>query len=136
MRNSVSYTTLAYPILFAALAAAAGCASTGGTQSSRYASLPNGVTLLDTESGRCAGAVQVREEKNGRTSDSELVLGPGENATFEVDVADGDEIEWSCVGEERSVTEDVDCPSATSHVRITRRAEGGDLALECFGRRS
>jgi hypothetical protein len=131
MRSSVSYAALV-----AVLVTAAGCATVdSGSQSSRYARLPTGVTLLDTESGRCAGTVQVREERNGRTSDSELVLRPGENATFAVDVGDGDEVEWSCVGEERSVSREIDCPDATSHVRITRRAEGADLALECYGRR-
>jgi hypothetical protein len=131
MRNGISY------IVVAALAAAAGCTtvdSGGGT--ARYARLPTGLTLLDTDTGRCTGSVQVREEENGRTRESELVLQPGENATFAVDVADGDELEWSCVGDARSVSSEVDCPDATSHVRITRRAEGADLALECYGRRS
>jgi hypothetical protein len=123
-------------VVLGALVAAAGCATVdSGSQTSRYARLPTGVTLLETESGRCAGTVQVREERNGRTSNSELVLKAGENATFAVDIDDGDELEWSCVGEERSVSREVDCPDATSHVRITRRAEGSDLALECFGRR-
>lgn len=132
MRNPISFT-----IVFAVLAAAAGCTTldSGGGQTSRYARLPTGVTLLDTDSGRCSGAVQVREEQGGRTRDSELLLKPGENATFAIDVSDGDELEWSCIGEERSVRSEVDCPDATSHVRITRRAEGADLTLECFGRR-
>jgi hypothetical protein len=133
MRKEISYT-----IVLAILTAAAGCTTvgSGGGQSPRYARLPTGLTLLDTDSARCAGSVQVREEQAGRTHESELVLKPGENATFTVDVADGDELEWSCVGEERSVSSEVDCPDATSHVRITRRAEGADLALECYGHRT
>jgi hypothetical protein len=129
---------MSYTILAAALAAAAGCTSldSGGGQSPRYARLPTGLTLLDTDTGRCTGSVQVREEENGRTRESELVLRPGENATFTVDVDDGDELAWSCVGESRSESSEVDCPDATSHVRITRRVEGADLALECYGSRS
>jgi hypothetical protein len=131
MHKSVSYT-----IVLAAFAAIAGCATSGTSTSSRYAQLPTGVTLLDTDTGRCAGAVQVREEQGGRTHDSELSLKPGENATFPVRVGDGDRLEWSCIGETRSVSNHVECPDATSHVRITRRAEGDNLTLECYGRRS
>jgi hypothetical protein len=104
--------------------------------------LPTGVTLLDTDTGRCAGSVQVREEQNGHVREQALVLAPGENATFPVDVRDGDRLSWSCVGDTRSgdtrsVTSNrVDCPDATSHVRISRRAEGSDLTLECYGHRS
>jgi hypothetical protein len=128
---------LSYAFILAALIAGAGCATSnsGGGQTPRYSRLPTGVTLLDTDAGRCAGSVQVREEQAGRTRESELLLKPGENATFAVDVDDGDELEWSCIGDSRSVSARVDCPDDTSHVRITRRAEGSDLALECYGRR-
>jgi hypothetical protein len=120
------------------LVTAAGCTSLdsgGRTDSARYARLPTGLTLLDTENGRCAGSVQIREERDGRTREQELLLKPGENATFAIDVSDGDELEWSCIGAARSESEDVDCPDATSHVRIMRRAEGDALSLECYGRR-
>jgi hypothetical protein len=132
MHKSVSHT-----IVLAAFAAIAGCATSNtSTTSSRYAKLPTGVTLLDTDSGRCAGAVQVREEQGGRSHDSELSLKPGENATFAVAIDDGDRLEWSCIGESRTVNNRVDCPDATSHVRISRRAAGDDLTLECYGRRN
>jgi hypothetical protein len=125
-----------YTMLFAVLGAGAGCASLDSDGSdSRYARLPTGVTLLDTDTARCAGAVQVREEQGGRTRESEVLLKPGENATFDVDVRDGDGLRWSCIGDTRSESSDVDCPRDTSHVRITRRAEGSDLTLECYGRR-
>jgi hypothetical protein len=128
---------LSYAFVLAALTAGAGCATSnpGGGETSRYSRLPTGVTLLDTDAGRCAGSVQVREEQSGRTRESELLLEPGENATFEVDVDDGDELDWSCIGDSRSVSARVDCPDDTSHVRITRRAEGSEIALECYGRR-
>jgi len=139
MRKSLSFT-----LVVAALAAIGGCATSGhnATANARYAKLPTGVTLLNTDSGRCSGSVQVREEQSGRVHESQLVLAPGENATFPVDVRDGDRLSWSCVGDTRSGdtrtvnTNRVDCPDATSHVRISRRAEGSDLTLECFGRRS
>jgi hypothetical protein len=131
MRNSISFT-----LIFAALAVIAGCATSSPTANARYARLPTGVTLLDTDSGRCSGSVQVREEQSGRFHDQELVLQPGENATFPVDVRDGDRLEWSCIGDTRSVSTHIDCPDATSHVRISRRAEGPDLTLECYGRRA
>jgi hypothetical protein len=132
MRNSVSYGIIA-----AVLAAASGCTTldSSGGESSRYSRLPTGVTLLDTDTARCSGSVQVREERSGRSRESELLLRPGENATFAVDISDGDELEWSCIGDARSATSEVDCPDSTSHVRIMRRAEGNDLALECYGAR-
>lgn len=132
MRNSVSYT-----IVVSILAAAAGCTTldSSGGESSRYSRLPTGVTLLDTDTARCTGSVQVREDRSGRTQESELLLKAGENATFAVNVSNGDELEWSCVGDTRSVSTQVDCPDTTSHVRIMRRAEGADLALECYGTR-
>ncbi len=132
MRNTVIWTIGI--VVFGALA---GCATgSSGGQSSLYSRLPTGVTLLDTDTGRCTGSVQVREEQNGKTRDQELLLKPGENATFAVDVGRGDELEWSCIGDTRSVNAEVDCPDATSHVRISRRADGADLALECYGHRA
>jgi hypothetical protein len=131
-------TTKNYSWLIAALlTVCAGCESlgTGPEESSRYARLPTGLTLLDTDSGgRCAGNVQVREEESGKRDD-EIVLKPGENATFAIE-DDDDEIEWSCIGGERSVGERIDCPDATSHVRILRTADRGDVTTECYGRRN
>jgi hypothetical protein len=128
-------------MLVAAFALVAGCATSGGNvANARYAKLPTGATLLNTDTARCAGSVQVRERQGGKTHNEELLLEPGQNATFPVDVRDGDRLEWSCIGEARSgdtrsVSNHVDCPDATSHVRISRRAEGSDLTLECYGPR-
>ena len=135
---------LSLTLVVAALVAIGGCATSGhnATANARYAKLPTGVTLLNTDTGRCSGSVQVREEQSGHIREQQLVLAPGENATFPVDVRDGDRLSWSCVGDTRtgdtrSVSSNrVDCPDATSHVRISRRAEGSDLTLECFGHRS
>jgi hypothetical protein len=139
MRKSVNLT-----LLVAALVVIGGCETSGhnATANARYAKLPTGVTLLNTDTGRCSGSVQVREEQSGHVHEQQLVLAPGENATFPVDVRDGDRLSWSCVGDTRTgdtrsvASTRVDCPDATSHVRISRRAEGSDLTLECFGHRS
>lgn len=139
MRNSVSLTLVA-----AALVVIGGCATSGhnATANARYAKLPTGVTLLNTDTARCAGSVEVRRERSGRLHEQQLALAPGENATFPVDVRDGDRLSWSCAGDARSgdtrsaTSNVVDCPDATSHVRISRRADGSDLTLECFGHRS
>src|SRR5262245_57639049 len=99
-------------VIAALLTLCAGCESlgTGPSESSRYARLPTGLTLLDTDTGRCDGTVQVREEQRGRP-DEDVVLKPGENATFEIrNDGDEDEIEWSCIGGERSVNQRIDCP--------------------------
>lgn len=129
-------TMKTYPVLMAALLTlSAGCASVGGpSESSRYAHLPTGLTLLDTDTGRCSGTVQVREDLKGRHNE-EVVLKPGENATFEIRTGDNNDVEWSCLGGERSVSQHVDCPAATSHVRILRTADRGDITTECYGRK-
>ena len=138
------FKSMSLALIVAALVVVGGCATSGhnATANARYAKLPTGVTLLNTDTGRCTGSVQVRAEQSGHVHERELVLAPGENATFPVDVRDGDRLSWSCVGDTRSgdtrtvSSNRVDCPEATSHVRISRRAEGSDLTLECFGHRS
>src|SRR6478735_8912802 len=90
-------------LVVAALVVVGGCATTNTTAANaRYAKLPTGVTLLNTDTGRCSGSVQVREEQSGKVHEQQLVLAPGENATFPVDVRDGDRLSWSCVGDTRS----------------------------------
>ena len=136
MNKPVSLT-----LVVAALVVVGGCATGPSVANARYAKLPTGVTLLDTDTARCSGSVQVRDEQSGRVHEQALVLAPGENATFPVDVRDGDHLSWSCVGDTRSgdtrsvSSTRIECPDATSHVRISRRAEGSDLTLECYGHR-
>lgn len=112
----------------------AGCAITDVDEDARYAQLPTGVTLLDSESDECDGIVQVAERTSlGRSRGDDLVLRQGQNATFEVDTDDED-VMWSCIGD--SGTEDrdeIDCPDETSHVRISREAEGDNFVFECYG---
>jgi hypothetical protein len=116
----------------------AGCASTGGSADPRYARVPTGLTLLDSDkAGRCDGSVQVREQESGKSTDHELLLKPGENATFAVDTGDGDKISWSCIGagDTKSTSERIACPDLTSHVRVMRTADRGDVTTECYGER-
>jgi len=112
----------------------AGCATTALDEDARYARLPTGVTLLESDRDECEGIVQVAERTSlGRARGDDVVLRQGQNATFEIDVEDED-VQWSCIGD--SGTEDreaIDCPANTSHVRITREAEGDNFVLECYG---
>lgn len=111
----------------------AGCASTSGLgERAGGTRLPTGVTLLRSDQEQCSGVVQVYDEKgSNRKERPELVVRRGENATFVV--KDEDELEWTCVGESSTDSEDVNCPNDTSHVRVTRAATGGDLLFECYG---
>jgi len=126
-----------YSALFGALAVTAGCASSGTSvnEGSRYARLPTGATLLDSHRATCGGTVEVDERTaNGHNRGTGIVLKRGQNATFDYDPSDKDDrIAWSCVGDVRTEPKSVDCPDATSHLRISRAAEGSDLLLECYG---
>jgi hypothetical protein len=123
-------------VLVAPVAFLAGCAltTTGPDEDSRAARLPTGVTLLESDQNECDGVVQIDEDSVQSARRSDLVIQQGQNATFEVD-DDEDEIGWSCVGESDADEDTIDCPDATSHVRITRASTGDDFLLECYGRR-
>jgi hypothetical protein len=126
-------------LLMAAIAAlGAGCAVTTTTDGdARAARLPTGVTLLESDRNECEGAVTIDERSIANSRRADLVVQPGENATFEVDADDGDEpeVEWMCVGSAEADRESVECPDETSHVRITRATTGDEFLLECFGDR-
>ena len=119
--------------LMASLAVVAGCTVAGGgpDQSALNARLPTGVTLLESDQERCAGDVQIEESSSG----TGLVLQRGQNATFRVRVDDDEEadVEWTCIGQASSDSEEIDCPTSTSHLRVTRAGSGDDLLLECYG---
>lgn len=122
--------------LFVPFALVTGCATLGPGvgDDARYAQLPTGVTLLDSEQDECDGIVQVAERTSlGRARGDDLVIRRGQNATFEVDF-DDEEVQWSCIGDAGTNDRDeIDCPDDTSHVRITREAEGDNFVLECYG---
>jgi len=104
----------------------AGCATTGPTDETG-ARLPDGVTLLESTQDRCSGIVHVNEGPRGS---DEVVLRPGENASFRVS---DERIEWVCIGESSTSDDDIDCPDDTSYVRITRPSAGEQFLLECYG---
>jgi hypothetical protein len=116
----------------------AGCATTTTTdEDARSARLPTGVTLLDSDRNECEGAVAIDERSISNARRSDLVIQAGQNATFEVDADDNDdvEIDWTCVGAADADQETADCPDQTSHVRITRASTGDEFLLECYGDR-
>lgn len=125
-----------YLATFAVLGA--GCATVTTTDGdARTARLPTGVTLLESDRNECDGAVAIDETSIGNARRSDLVIQRGQNATFEVDVDDEDdvEIEWTCVGAADTDRDSADCPDDTSHVRITRASTGDEFLLECYGDR-
>jgi hypothetical protein len=125
-----------YIAAFAALGA--GCATTTTTdEDARSARLPTGVTLLESDRSECAGSVAVDEASIASARRSDLVVQRGQNAVFEIDVDDDDdvEIDWTCVGTADTNRETVECPDETSHVRITRASTGNEFLFECYGDR-
>ena len=123
--------------LTAFVAFGAGCATTGtDNNDGRSARLPTGITLLDSDRDQCAGSVAIDESVIANAARSDLVIQQGQNATFQVD-GDNDEdieIEWTCVGTASTDRNAVVCPDETSYVRITR-GTGDDFLLECYGDR-
>lgn len=113
-----------------------GCAVTTTTdEDARSARLPTGVTLLESDRNQCAGSVAIDERSIAGSRRADLVVQRGQNAVFEIDVDDDDdvEIEWTCVGAADTERETAECPDETSHVRITRASTGDEFLLECYG---
>jgi hypothetical protein len=104
-------------------------------EDARSARLPTGVTLLDSDRNECAGSVAIDETSVAGARRSDLVIQRGQNAVFELDFDDDEdvEIEWSCVGTASSDRETAECPDATEYVRITRASTGDEFLLECYG---
>jgi hypothetical protein len=124
--------------LAAAATLAAGCAAitTTSDDDGRAVRLPTGVTLLESDRTECEGTVTIDEASVASARRSDLVIQPGENATFEVDADQDDlEIDWVCVGASDTERETVECPDETSYVRVTRAAAGDEFLFECFGDR-
>jgi hypothetical protein len=103
-----------------------GCAASGPADRTG-ARLPEGVTLLDSEQESCDGALRVQD---GESGSRDIVVRAGQNASFRVSQ---ERIALTCVGENSTDEDTVDCPRDTSHVRITRPAAGDDFLLECYG---
>ena len=125
-----------YLATFAVLAA--GCATTTTSdEDARSARLPTGVTLLESDRNECAGSVAIDESSIASARRADLVIQRGQNAVFEIDADDNDdvEIDWTCVGTADTDRETSECPDDTSHVRITRASTGDEFLLECYGDR-
>jgi hypothetical protein len=115
----------------------AGCATTtsGLGEEAGTATLPSGLTLLESDDGECDGTVQVSEgviEDESEGLEAEFFVEPGENATFELDER-YDEVEWACIGSGSSDVDSMRCPRGTGYLRITRATSGGELLFECYG---
>jgi hypothetical protein len=113
-----------------------GCAfTTTSDEDARTARLPTGVTLLESDRDECEGAVAIDERAIASSRREDLVIQRGQNATFEVDFDDDEdvEIDWTCVGAASADTNTAECPDETSHVRITRATTGDEFLLECYG---
>ena len=126
-------------LCLAALAAlSGGCVITSTTgDDARNARLPTGVTLLDSDRNQCAGAVTIDDGSIASAQRSDLVIQPGQDATFRVEenAADDVEIDWTCVGSVNAERSTAECPDDTEYVRITRDDTGSAFLLECFGDR-
>lgn len=124
-----------YLAAFAALGT--GCATVTTDHDARSARLPTGVTLLASDRDDCAGAIAIDDRVIRSSARADLVVQRGQNATFEIDADDNDDIdiEWTCVGAADTDRSSVECPEETSHVRITRATTGGEFLLECYGDR-
>jgi hypothetical protein len=117
---------------------AAGCATTTTTdEDARAARLPTGVTLLESDRNQCAGSVAIDERSIAGSRRADLVIQRGQNAVFEIDADDEDDVEiaWTCVGAADTDDESTECPDETSHVRVTRASTGNEFLLECYGDR-
>jgi hypothetical protein len=124
--------------LLIVLSLLAGCASTapGLGSEAGNASLPSGLTLLDSDEAECDGTVQVADEMiedDDEGLEAEFYVEAGENATFELE-EESEEIQWACTDDDDSPEiESMRCPEDASHVRITRATDGGELLFECYG---
>lgn len=96
-------------------------------QEAGNARLPVGSTLLGADDTACNGDL-VLESGISRANDRERRIGQGQHALFQVDSGN---IGWSCVDSDRSDT--MECPSETTHVRISRSGLDNVVVFECYG---
>jgi hypothetical protein len=93
--------------------------------------LPNGITLLESDEDICDGTVRVDQGFVAGGNTNEVIVPPGGDAAFEIEEQ---RIVWTCIDGDSPTTEDmIECPLRSSHVRITRPAEGESFLVECFG---
>ena len=126
-------------VLVAAFAVfTAGCATTTtNAEDARATRLPTGVTLLESDRSECAGSVAIDERFVAGARRADLVIQRGQNAVFEIDAEDDNDvdIDWTCVGASDTDEETIECPDETSYVRVTRAPNGDEFLFECYGDR-
>jgi len=91
--------------------------------------LPDGVTLLGSDSAPCRDALMV-EPRSESADDDVTRIRQGEFVVLEVDDPN---VGWVCLGDESS-SDTMECPGETTHVRISRSIDDEVVLFECFGR--
>lgn len=98
--------------------------------------LPNGVTLLGADSTPCSNALMIEGraadgDELARLRDDEVArVREGQFVVLEVDDPN---VGWVCLGDSTS-SDTMECPSETTHVRISRNIDDDIVLFECFGR--
>jgi hypothetical protein len=92
--------------------------------------LPNGITLLQSDEDTCDGTVRVDQGFIRGGNANEVTVPPGGDAAFEIEEQ---RVVWTCVDGDSTSEDSLECPLRTSHVRITRPADGESFLVECFG---
>ncbi|HEX6992723.1 MAG TPA: hypothetical protein VF339_01110 [Gammaproteobacteria bacterium] len=120
-------------LVWAVAGAVAGCAASAQEVGTR---LPNGVTLLGADSAPCADVLMIEPSGGGEDDAPDLrdddVARVREGQFVVLEVTDPN-VGWVCLGDPtRSDT--MECPSETTHVRISRNIDEDVVLFECFGR--
>ena len=115
-------------------AVAAACAAVTVSAQEVGTRLPNGVTLLGADAAPCRDTLVIEqsgEEGDARFEDDEVArVRQGQFIVLEVDDPN---VGWVCLGDS-SRSDTMECPSETTHVRISRNIEDDVVLFECFGR--
>ena len=121
------------PLAIFAAGTLGGCATgaVGLGEEAGTTELPSGLRMLASTEGECGDSLQIGA---GSVADArlgpELYVEPGQNATYAVSTPP---VNWACVDGDSREFHALECSEETSHVRITRVADGDELVLECFG---
>lgn len=89
--------------------------------------LPHDAQVLKSDDTECDGVLMASGLKSDETAER---VKEGDERTFKVQ---GQNVPWTCLGEEGSRSGTMECPEQTTHVRITH--EGNVAKFECYGRK-
>ena len=90
--------------------------------------LPDRSTLLKSDDTPCDGDLIL--ESDDDDDDDVRRVRRGQDRVFEID---NENVSWVCLGENETRSDTMECPSETTHLRITR---DDDVAtFECYTRR-